>query len=87
MEKANKSKKSWGECMKTIERKWHVPIVFMEWICWRISPFLRQLSFLEVLRHVGRLAILLAVISYIKGCGERRMQAEDQRKAKHYQAW
>ena len=87
MNKVEKSKKSWGECKKTIKHKWHIPFVFVEWICWRIKPFLEQLAFLKVLEHLGRLAILFAVISYFWGGNERRMQVENQRKAKHFQAW
>jgi hypothetical protein len=80
MSDSEKTKSSWWDCMKTIEHKWHAPIVSIEWVCWRISPFLRQLSFLEVLEYLSRLAILVAVIFYIWGC-------EDRQKAKHYQAW
>jgi uncharacterized protein YjbI with pentapeptide repeats len=39
------------------------------------------------LEYAGRLTILVGVILYLKGCPERQRQAEDQRKAKHYQAW
>lgn len=80
MSDSEKLKSSWNDCMKAIEHKWHVPIVFVEWACWRISPFLRQLSFLEVLKYLSRLAVLVAVIFYIWGC-------EDRQKLKHYQAW
>jgi len=57
-----------------------VPFVFVEWICWRVSPFLEQLAFLKVLEHLGRLAVLIAVVFYFTESGSRR-------KAKHYQAW
>jgi hypothetical protein len=80
MSDSMKPKGSWNDCMKVIEHKWHVPIVFVEWVCWQISPFLRQLSFLEVLKYLSRLAVIVAVIFYIWGC-------EDRQKAKHYQAW
>lgn len=54
--------KSWSECKNSIKHKWHMPMVFVEWVCWRISPFLRQMSFLEVLKYLSRLAVLVAVI-------------------------
>lgn len=80
MSDSEKLKCSWWDCMKTLEHKWHAPIVSIEWLCWRILPFLRQLSFLEVLEYLSRLAVLSAVIFYFLGC-------EDRQKAKHYQAW
>ncbi len=80
MGKAEKSKESWGESRKAIKRNWHVPIVFVEWICWRISPFLGQLDFLKVLEYCSRLAVLIAIFFYF---GE----SDGRRKAKHYQAW
>ena len=80
MAKAKKSKESWGECRKTIQRRWHVPVVYVEWLCWRVSPFLEQSASLKVLGYLGRLAVLVAVVFYFAESGNRR-------KAKHYQAW
>jgi hypothetical protein len=79
--------KSWRERRKKIKKKWHVPFIYLEWRCERLSYWLGQWAFLDILGHAGRLTILIAVIFYIKGCTERQRQAEDQRKAKHYQAW
>lgn len=86
--------KSWKELKQSIKHKWAVPFVYFEWKCEQLSGLLKRWAFLDILGHASRLAILLALISYINGCPERRMQAEnqrqqavDQRKAKHYQAW
>ncbi len=79
--------KSWRERRQSIKHKWHVPFVYVEWRCEQLSKLLEQWAFLDILGHAGRLTILVAVIFYIKGCPERQKQAEDQKKAKHYQAW
>jgi hypothetical protein len=55
--------------------------------CEQLSNLLERWAFLDILGHVGRLTILIAVIAYFMEADERRMQAENQRKAKHYQAW
>ncbi len=64
-----------------------MPFIFPEWICERISYLLGRWAFLDILGYAGRLTILIAVIAYFMEADERRMQAENQRKAKHYQAW
>jgi len=94
MGKAEKKRESWQERRKKIKHKWAVPFILIEWNCERLSGLLRRWALLEILEYAGRLTILVAVIFYIRGCDERRMQAEserqqavDQRKAKHYQAW
>jgi uncharacterized protein YjbI with pentapeptide repeats len=80
MSKAEKPKSSWGERRKTIKYKWLVPFIFPEWICERLSVLLKRWAFLEVLEYAGRLTILIAVIFYF-------MEADERRKARHYQAW
>lgn len=87
MGKAEKERESWQELRKKIKHKWAMPFIFLEWNCERLSVLLKRWAFLEVLEHLGRLAILVAVVSYVMGANERRMQVENQRKAKHYQAW
>jgi uncharacterized protein YjbI with pentapeptide repeats len=52
----------------------------MEWTCEQVSFLLQRWAFLEVLEYLGRLAVLVAVISYFTESGSRR-------KATHYQAW
>lgn len=91
MGKTKKMKRSWKEYRKTISSGWQVPFGFAEWICERISAFLVQLAFFEILEYGGRLSLLVSFIVgvyfYVTEADERRMQAAYQRKAKHYQAW
>ena len=79
--------KCWTEHKQSIKHKWLVPFTLPGWLCGQLSYFLNQLAFLRILGHIGRLIILVGVIYYFMGADERRIQAEDQRKAKHYQAW
>jgi len=79
--------KSWKEHKQSIKHKWLVPFMLPGWLCKQLSYFLGQWAFLHILWHIGRLIIFIAVISYFMGADERRIQAENQRKAKHYQAW
>ncbi|UCC99420.1 MAG: pentapeptide repeat-containing protein, partial [Phycisphaerales bacterium] len=79
--------KSWKDRRQSIKHKWLAPFIFPEWLCERLSYFLGQWAFLEILGHAGRLTILIAVVTYFMGADERQMQATDQRKAKQYQAW
>jgi integrase len=64
-----------------------VPFVFVEWLCERVSHLLERWAFLDILGHAGRLTIFIALIFYFMKADERRMQSENQRKAKHYQTW
>jgi uncharacterized protein YjbI with pentapeptide repeats len=79
--------KPWKERRQTIKHKWLVPFIFAEWLCEWLSYSLGKWAFIDILGYAGRFAILLAVVSYVRGCPERQRQAEDQRKAKQYQAW
>ncbi len=80
--------KTWWERRQSIKHKWHVPFIFVvEWPCEWISYWLGELAFLDILARLGHLVIVVALISYIWGYPERQRQAENQRKAKHYQAW
>lgn len=79
--------RSWTGHKQSIKHKWLVPFTLPGWLCKRLSYFLDQWAFLRIVGHIGRLIIFIAVIYYFMGADERRMQAEDQRKAKHYQAW
>ena len=80
MSKAEKPKSSWGERRKTIKYKWLLPFIFPEWLCEWVSYLLGKWAFLDILGHVGRLTILIAVIFYF-------MEADERRKVRHYQAW
>jgi len=80
MDKAEKIKESWQERKTKIKKRWHVPFIHVEWKCEQLSDLLGQWAFLEILEHLGRLTIIVAVIFYFMESGSRR-------KAKHYQAW
>jgi uncharacterized protein YjbI with pentapeptide repeats len=79
--------KNWRERRRSIKHKWLIPFIFPEWLCEQLSYFLGRWAFLDILGHIGRLTILIAVITYFMGADERRMQAENQQKARQYQAW
>lgn len=80
MGQAEKPKSSWAERRKTIKYKWLLPFIFPEWLCEWVSYLLGRWAFLDILGHIGRLTILIAVIFYF-------MEADERRKARHYQAW
>lgn len=80
MDKAEKKGESWQQRKKRIKHKWAVPFDFIEWNCEWCSELLKRWAFLDVLEHLGRLTILVAVVFYFTESGDRR-------KAKHYQAW
>jgi hypothetical protein len=63
--------KSWRERRQSIKYKLLILVIFPEWLCERISYFLGQWAFLDILARLGHLAIIVAVISYIVG-GESR---------------
>ena len=79
--------KSWKEVRQSIKHKWLVLFIFPEWLCEWFSYFLGRWAPIDILGYAGHFAILVALILYFWGCPERHRQAEDQRKAKHYQAW
>ena len=80
MGKVERKRESWQERRKKIKHEWAVPFIFLEWNCERLSSLLKQWAFLEVLEHLGRLTIIVAIVFYFTESGSRR-------KAKHYQAW
>jgi len=49
--------------------------------------WLERRVFLDILRRIECLAIIVAVFFYVWGYPGRKRQAENQQKAKHYQAW
>jgi uncharacterized protein YjbI with pentapeptide repeats len=80
--------KVWLIRKQSIKYKWQVPFVLLvEWPCEWISYWLGRWAFLDILGHIGRLTILIAVITYFMEADERRTQAENQQKTKQYQAW
>ncbi|HUT45999.1 MAG TPA: pentapeptide repeat-containing protein [Sedimentisphaerales bacterium] len=94
MSDSEKPKSSWWEiitnCCVSIDRK-----------CKPTERRFDQCAILKILGYAGRFTVLVAVIFYIKGCPERKMQSanlqmqvkhlesqlENQLKSQHYQAW
>ncbi|MHC4203735.1 MAG: pentapeptide repeat-containing protein [Planctomycetota bacterium] len=76
--------KSWKELIKNC-------CVSIDRICKPIEQHLSQCAILNILGHAGRpiafLSIIVLMFGYIIGAEDRRMQAENQRKEKQYQAW
>jgi len=72
--------KSWRERDQFIKHKWFVPFIYVEWRCEQLSKLLEQWAFLDILKYLGRFAILVAVFFYFAEAGDRQM-------TKHYQAW
>jgi hypothetical protein len=84
MSDSEKPKSSWWEiitnCCVSIDRK-----------CKPTEHRFEQCAILNILGHAGRpvaiASIIVAMFVYVMGGDERRIEAENQRKAKHYQAW
>ena len=57
-----------------------MPFVFSKWLSEWAAYALGRWTFLEVLDHVSRLSILVALVFYLA-------EAPDRRKQMHYQAW
>lgn len=85
--------KAWKE-FKRESNRFAQPVLAIEWGCEWLSYWLSRWALLEVLEYAGKLTIVVALITYLLGGAERkrnaenqRQIAEDQRKARHYQAW
>jgi uncharacterized protein YjbI with pentapeptide repeats len=78
---------SWDQRRAKVQRRWAIPFQRFEWACEWLSYGLSKWAFLDVLEYAGKLTLVVGLITYIFSAGERRQAAEDQRKAKHYQAW
>jgi len=91
MDKAEKPKESWQERRKKIMSLWRnrkiKPLIWINSVCAWVHEKLKAIHFFDIGERLGHLAIIVAVIFYVLEAGERQMQAENQRKAKHYQAW
>lgn len=70
----------WKEVRESIKCKWLVP---WQWL----SYHLEKSAFMKILGYGPRILLLIALSVWICGGDERRIEAENQRKAKHYQAW
>lgn len=80
--------KRWAEAKGG--RRWRNPLVVLIWIEWScewIAYWLSLWAFISILEHLGRLAIVLALVSWIVEIPERKQAQAIQRKAKIFQAW
>ena len=69
-----------GSLTQQMHRAWLIPFITFEWIWDWIAYLLSCWSFIDVLDYIGRFSILVAVIFYFAGAGDRIKQ-------RHYQAW
>ena len=77
----------WMEWKPRDKPGWFIPFLWIEWVCEWTAYKLGQWAFLDILNYLGRLTILLAVITWFVGFAERKEAQENQRKAKIFQAW
>lgn len=61
--------------------------VSIERKCKPVADCLERSSITKVLERIGHFAIVFAVIFWLAECDDRKIAKEDQRKAKHHQAW
>jgi hypothetical protein len=71
---------TWKEWRGKVRHRWMVPFSLveygMDWVVYALSNW----RFLEALEYLGRFGVLVAVIFYFMGSGDRQKQ-------KHYMAW
>ena len=77
---ARQRPESWNVIRSRIRHRWIVPFIAFEWTWQWVAYFLSHWSFLEVLEYLGSFSVLVAVIFYFSGSGDRTRQ-------RHYQAW
>ena len=70
----------WREERQRIAARWAVPFFCFNWVLKWVSWALSHWALLDVLDHVGRFSVLIAVVFYFADSGNRTKQ-------KHYQAW
>jgi hypothetical protein len=75
-----KRPESWTEYRSHSRRLWAVPLFTLEWGWEWLAWALNNWAFVEVLERLGSFSVLIAVIFYFAGSGDRIRQT-------HYQAW
>jgi hypothetical protein len=70
----------WAARKERITNRWLLPLCFFEWSSEWFAYALSNWSFLEILEYLGSFGVLIAVVFYFAGAGDRLKQ-------KHYQAW
>jgi hypothetical protein len=71
---------TWASHKREAGFRWAKPFHAVEWFWQWTAYYLGRWAFLEVLEYLGTLSVLVAVIFYFAGAGDRQKQ-------KHYQAW
>ncbi|HZD47896.1 MAG TPA: pentapeptide repeat-containing protein [Silvibacterium sp.] len=71
---------SWPERREHCSHAWSVPLVKLEWYCEWAAWILGNWALLEVVEYLGTFSLIVAVVFYFAGAGDRTRQ-------KHYAAW
>src|SRR4030088_2840517 len=71
---------SWEQHRRAGGPRWLLPFHGIEWACQWTAYYLAHWAFLEVLEYLGIFSVLIAIVFYFSGAGDRKKQ-------KHYQAW
>jgi len=91
MSDSEKPKSSCWERIKRIKHDLAALCVSIDRKCKPTERRFDQCAILNILGHAGRpvaiVSIIIGMVVYVMGCPERQRQAENQRKAKQYQAW
>ncbi len=67
---------SWLQLKKRIKHRSLFPFYVSEWLCEWGAFYLRRWAFLDILEYIGKLAVLIAVGSYVLGANDRRIQRD-----------
>jgi hypothetical protein len=91
MSESKKHKSSSLKRRNEIKHKLVALFAYIDLKCKPTSDYLKRCNILDICSHIVRasafISIIVGVIFYVVGCPQRRIQAENQRKAKQYQAW
>jgi uncharacterized protein YjbI with pentapeptide repeats len=79
--------KAWPEFVGNERRKWLRASLRFEWICEHLAYRLSRWAFIELLEYGGKLAVLVTIGLYLFKSDQRKQTAQDQKRAKQFQAW
>jgi uncharacterized protein YjbI with pentapeptide repeats len=68
---------AWSQRRAMTQHHVLLPLYDIEWFCEWIAFYLARWAFLSILEYVGRFAVLVAVVSYIFGANDRRVQRDN----------
>ena len=66
---------------------WKIPLMRIELRVERLNRLLTQMDLFPILENIGRLSILIAVITFFVEIPQRRENLEREKAEEHYQAW